>query len=433
MTKFIAKPATVLSGDLKIPGDKSISHRAIMLGSLTSGVTQVHGFLQSEDALSTLRAFTAMGVKIERNGDKVTIHGVGLDGLKQPSTSLNLGNSGTSVRLISGILAAQDFDSELIGDSSLSKRPMNRIINPLRQMGAVIEANNGKLPLKIKGGQKLRGIHYHLPVASAQVKSCLLLAGLYAQGETCIHQPTPTRDHTERLLKGLGYTINIRNNQICLMGGGKLKATQIHVPGDISSAAFFMVAATIAVNADISLIGVNINPTRTGVIDILKMMGANLTLSNRREIGGELLADIHIQSALLKGIHIPKKLIPLTIDEFPVVFIAAACAQGETVLTGAKELRVKESDRIQAMADGLNILGIKNEVLEDGIKIRGGELQKPRGVIHSHYDHRIAMAFAVASVRCKHAIEISKVDNIATSFPNFALLANSIGMKITQF
>ena len=432
MSKFIAKPATTLSGELKIPGDKSISHRSIMLGSLSEGVTKVSGFLEGEDALSTLKAFQAMGVKIEREDDNVTIHGVGIHGLKKPEKPLDLGNSGTSIRLMSGILAAQAFDSELVGDESLSKRPMGRVINPLKDMGAVIQSNDGKPPLKITGGQSLKGIHYDLPVASAQVKSCVLLAGLYADGDTCVTEPAPTRDHTERMLKGLGYDVRVNDNQMCLTGGGKLSATAIQVPSDISSAAFFMVAACIAPKSDITIMGVNINPTRTGVIDILKLMGANLTLANVREIGGELLADIRIKSSELKGIQIPKALVPLAIDEFPAVFIAASCAQGETILTGAKELRVKESDRIQVMADGLDILGVKNEVLDDGIKIQGGEFKEPTSIIESHHDHRISMSFAVASLRCAYPIEINGVDNVMTSFPNFVDLANSAGMDITE-
>ena len=432
MSKFIASPATSLSGDLKVPGDKSISHRSIMLGSLSRGITKVSGFLEGEDALSTLKAFQSMGVEIERNGDNVTIHGVGINGLEKPEKPLDLGNSGTSIRLMSGILAAQAFDCELIGDESLSKRPMNRVINPLKEMGAVIDSSNGKPPLKITGGQQLKGIQYDLPVASAQVKSCVLLAGLYAQGDTCVTEPAPTRDHTERMLKGLGYDVRVNGNQMCLTGGGELTATEIQVPSDISSAAFFMVAAAIAPKSDVTLLGVNINPTRTGVIDVLKLMGADLSLLNEREIGGELLADIHIRSSQLKGIHIPENLVPLAIDEFPAVFIAASCAQGETILTGAKELRVKESDRIQVMADGLNILGIENEVLEDGIKIQGGKFKQPAAIIESHHDHRISMSFAVASLRCDYPIEINGVDNVMTSFPNFVELANSAGMSIIE-
>ena len=432
MSRFIAKSTQSFFGNIKVPGDKSISHRSIMLGSLANGITKVTGFLEGEDALSTLKTFQAMGVKIEREGDNVTIYGVGINGLKKPDKPLDLGNSGTSMRLMSGILAAQAFDCELVGDESLSKRPMGRVINPLTAMGAVIDSNDGKPPLKITGGQSLKGIDYDLPVASAQVKSCVLLAGLYAKGKTCVTEPAPTRDHTERMLKGLGYEVRVNDNQMCLTGGGELTATDIQVPSDISSSAFFMVAACIAPQADITLTGVNINPTRTGVIDILKLMGANLTLSNECEIGGELLADIRIQSSELKGIQIPEALVPLAIDEFPAVFIAASCAQGETILTGAKELRVKESDRIQVMADGLSILGIENEVLEDGIKIQGGAFQKPTQIIESHHDHRISMSFAVASLRCDYPIEINGVDNVMTSFPNFVDLANSAGMNIKE-
>ncbi|KAA0453500.1 MAG: 3-phosphoshikimate 1-carboxyvinyltransferase [Candidatus Thioglobus sp.] len=432
MSKFIAKPAATLTGNLKVPGDKSISHRCIMLGSLANGTTEVSGFLQGADALATLSAFKQMGVKIERSGDKVRIHGVGLHGLKKPDAALNLGNSGTSMRLMAGILAAQDFDSELTGDASLSKRPMDRIITPLTQMGALIESNNGKPPLKIKGAQKLKGIEYHLPIASAQIKSCVLLAALYAQGKTCIIEPQTTRDHTERMLNGLGYELDMAANKICLSGGGKLKSAQFQVPSDISSAAFFMVAGCIAKHADITLEGVNINPTRTGVIDILQLMGANLTLSNKQEIGGELLADIRVKSSVLHGITIPTELVPLAIDEFPAIFIAASCAQGETHLNGAKELRVKESDRIQVMADGLDILGIKNQVLADGIKIQGGKFGKPSGIIQSAHDHRISMSFAIASLRCDYPLEIEGVENVATSFPDFVKLANTIGMNIAQ-
>ncbi len=432
MSNFVVSPANTLSGVVKVPGDKSISHRSIMLGSLAKGTTHISGFLEGEDALSTLKAFQDMGVKIQRDNDKVVVHGVGIHGLKKPKKALNLGNSGTSIRLMSGILSAQTFDVEMIGDQSLSKRPMGRVIDPLQSMGAVINSSDGKPPLKVKGGQTLHAINYELPVASAQVKSCILLAGLYAKGKTCVSEPAPTRDHTERMLKGLGYKVEVVDNQICVEGGGDLIATDIQVPSDISSAAFFMVAAAIAPSADITLAGVNINPTRTGVIDILKLMGAKISLQNEREIGGELLADIRVQSSKLKGIHIPEALVPLAIDEFPVIFIAASCAQGETILTGAKELRVKESDRIQAMADGLTILGIENTVLEDGIKIQGGDFQKPLSVIKSHHDHRISMSFAVASLRCDYPIEIHGVENVKTSFPNFVELANTAGMHIQE-
>ena len=432
MSNYITSIAGPLKGTIKVPGDKSISHRSIMLGSIADGVTKVSGFLEGEDSLATLSAFKDMGVKIERNGSNVTINGVGKYGLKEPINSLNLGNSGTSIRLMSGLLSAQSFDSELCGDESLSKRPMGRVIEPLRLMGADISGNDSKPPLLIKGGKQLSSIEYTLPVASAQIKSCLLLAGLYSDGKTTIIENGISRDHTERMLKGFGYDVTSSSNTISLMGGGSLKSCDIDVPSDISSAAFFMVAGCISENSSIVLEAVNINPTRTGVIDILRLMGGNLELLNQRLQAGELIADIKVTSSELKGIEIPENLVPLAIDEFPVLFIAASCAKGETVLTGARELRVKESDRIQVMADGLTALGIDNEVLDDGIRIIGGEFKEQTSSIKSHHDHRISMAFAIASVKSKFNIEIEGVDNVKTSFPNFVELANSIGMKIKE-
>ena len=415
-----------------MPGDKSISHRSIMLGSIANGVTNVSGFLEGEDSLATLKAFQQMGVQIERTGSNIAIRGVGKHGLKSPLEPLDLGNSGTSIRLMLGLLSAQSFNSQLCGDESLSKRPMARVIEPLSMMGALIDSYESKPPLSITGNQKLSAINYTLPVASAQIKSCLLLAGLYAEGETCIVENSTTRDHTERMLRGFGYPVNTSNGQISLMGGGELHACDIEVPSDISSAAFFIVAASIAKEADITLNAVNINPTRTGILDILDLMGANITLNNEKVAAGELVADIRVCSAKLRGIDIPQELVPLAIDEFPVIFIAASCATGETLLTGAKELRVKESDRIQVMADGLTILGIKNEVLEDGIRIQGGEFSKQNSVIKSHHDHRISMSFAIASSRSEYDIKIEGVDNVQTSFPNFVELANRIGMNIEE-
>jgi len=432
MISFNASSCHSLNGSIKVPGDKSISHRSIILGSIANGVTNVSGFLEGEDSLATLRAFQQMGVQIDRTRSNITIHGVGKHGLKSPSEPLDLANSGTSIRLMSGLLSAQSFNSQLCGDDSLSKRPMARIIEPLSMMGAVIDSYESKPPLSIIGNQKLSAINYTLPVASAQIKSCLLLAGLYADGETLIIENNTTRDHTERMLRGFGYPVNSSNGQISLMGGGELNACDIEVPSDISSAAFFIVAASIAKEADITLNAVNINPTRTGILDILNMMGANIKLTDERVIAGELVADIRVCSAELHGIDIPQELIPLAIDEFPVIFIAASCATGDTLLTGAKELRVKESDRIQVMADGLTALGIKNEVLEDGIRIQGGEFSKQNSVIKSHHDHRISMSFAIASSRSEYDIRIEGVDNVQTSFPNFVELANKIGMNIEE-
>ena len=432
MSNFLTSNSGPLKGSIKVPGDKSISHRSIMLGSIAEGVTRVSGFLEGEDSLATLNAFRDMGVQIERNGSNVVIHGVGMRGLKEPKNPLNLGNSGTSIRLMSGLLSAQNFDSKLCGDESLSTRPMGRVINPLREMGADIFGDDSRPPLTIKGGSRLSGIEYTLPVASAQIKSCLLLAGLYGEGITTVIENGISRDHTERMLRGFGYDVISSNNRISLLGGGSLKGCDIEVPSDISSAAFFMVAGCISKDSSITLNSVNINPTRTGVIDILKLMGGNIELLNQRLQAGELIADIKVSSSNLKGIQIPENLVPLAIDEFPVLFIAASCADGETVLTGAKELRVKESDRIQVMADGLTSLGIENHVLEDGIRILGGEFTKQASSIKSHHDHRISMAFAIASVRSKFDIEIEGVDNVKTSFPNFEVLANSIGMSIKQ-
>ena len=429
--RFRLQPGGSINGDIRVPGDKSISHRSIMLGSLAEGVTEVDGFLEGEDSLATLQAFRDMGVTIEGPDDgHVRIHGVGMGGLQAPRGPLYLGNSGTAMRLFSGLLAAQPFDSELTGDDSLSRRPMNRVADPLRAMGAVIDtAEGGRPPLKIRGGRKLSGIHYDMPVASAQVKSCLLLAGLYAEGMTSVHEPAPTRDHTERMLEGFGYHVHRDAATASVIGGGKLTAGHIDVPADISSAAFFLVAASIAEGSDLTLRHVGMNPTRTGVINILKMMGADIEVSNEREIGGEPVADLRVRSAQLSGIDIPEEQVPLAIDEFPVLFIAAACAEGRTVLRGAEELRVKESDRIQVMADGLRAVGVETTVTPDGIIIDGGQAIAG-GEVDSHGDHRIAMSFAVASLCATGEIVVNDCANVATSFPGFVELATRTGIRI---
>lgn len=427
---FKAQPGGAVSGSIRVAGDKSISHRSIMLGALAEGVTEVEGFLEGEDSLATLQAFRDMGVVIEgpHNG-RVRIHGVGLHGLKAPPGPIYLGNSGTGMRLFAGLLAGQAFDTELTGDASLSKRPMERVAKPLRMMGAQIESGEeGRPPLKIKGGCKLKGIHYDMPMASAQVKSCLLLAGMYAEGETRVTEPAPTRDHTERMLNGFGYKVNKEGAVASLQGGGAMQGGKIDVPSDISSAAFFMVAAAITPGADLEIQHVGLNPTRIGVVNILREMGADLTIDKLREVGGEPVGDIRVKYSPLKGIHIPEDQVPLAIDEFPVLFIAATCAEGETVLTGAEELRVKESDRIQVMADGLAQLGVRSEVKPDGIVIRGSTIQG--GAVHSHGDHRIAMAFTVAGLRSQGEIVINDCANVATSFPNFVQLAKRVGMRI---
>ena len=428
--QFVTSPNGKLIGTLRVPGDKSMSHRSIMLGSIAEGTTHVSGFLTGEDCIATMNAFRQMGVQIEGPVDKkVVIHGVGMHGLKAPKAALDMGNSGTAMRLMTGLLAGQSFDSTLIGDKSLSTRPMNRITNPLKSMGAVIEtAEIGRPPLRIKGANKLKGIHYDMPVASAQVKSAVLLAGLYAEGESSVSEPGITRDHSERMFRGFGYEVKTEGNRMSLKGGGKLTACNIDVPADISSAAFFMVGASIAEGSDLTLEHVGVNPTRTGVIDILKLMGADITLSNEKEVGGEPVADIRIRSAKLKGIQIPEALVPLAIDEFPVLFIAAACAEGETVLTGAEELRVKESDRIQVMADGLNACGIDAKATPDGIIIQAGQLTS--GSVDSHGDHRIAMAFAIAGLRANGQITINDCANVNTSFPDFIELASGVGLGV---
>lgn len=429
---YHVSPGGRLSGRLRVPGDKSISHRAIMLGALADGITEISGFLEGADCLATLEAMRALGVRIEKQGEgKVRVHGVGIDGLRSAITPMDLGNSGTSMRLMTGILAGQPFDSMLVGDSSLSKRPMRRIIEPLSRMGAVVEASSdGTPPLRITGRQKLRGIHYDMPVASAQVKSALLLAGLYADGETCVSEPAPTRDHTERMLQGFGYMLTCKEGRVCLNGGGRLRGLPVDVPGDISSAAFFLVAASLAPDSDLLLEHVGVNPTRTGIIDILRLMGADINIENLREIGGEPVADINVRYAPLHGIDIPEDLVPLAIDEFPAIFIAAAYASGQTRLTGAAELRVKESDRIQVMADGLQACGVTASPMPDGIVIQGGTGLMKGAAIDSHGDHRIAMAFAMGGHCAKSSIDIHDCANVDTSFPGFVTLAGKAGLDI---
>ena len=427
---FRMKAGGAVNGTIRVAGDKSISHRSIMLGALAEGITEVEGFLEGEDSLATLQAFRDMGVVIEGpESGKVKIHGVGVNGLKAPPGPIYLGNSGTGMRLFSGLLAGQAFDTELTGDESLSKRPMERVAGPLRLMGASIESNEGgRPPLRIKGGQSLKGIQYDMPMASAQVKSCLLLAGMYAEGETRVTEPAPTRDHTERMLNGFGYSVSRDGAIATLQGGGSLKGGKIDVPADISSAAFFMVAASITPGANLLLQHVGLNPTRVGIINILRLMGADIVIESETEVGGEPVGDIRVKYAPLKGIHIPEDQVPLAIDEFPVLFIAATSAEGETILTGAEELRVKESDRIQVMADGLAQLGVRTEVRHDGIAIKQSKIQG--GVVHSHGDHRIAMSFAVASLIAEGDITIQDCANVATSFPNFVALAQQVGMNI---
>lgn len=428
---YVVTKAGPLSGEFRVPGDKSISHRSIILGALADGVTEVSGFLDGLDCLATRDAFRAMGVRIEGpEAGCLRIHGVGMDGLTAPDQPLDLGNSGTSMRLLAGLLCAQPFDSTLTGDASLSRRPMRRVIDPLSRMGAVIHgSDHGTPPLEIRGGRPLRGIHHISSVASAQVKSALLLAGLYASGETRVDEPAPSRDHTERMLEAFGYPIQREALSVRLNGGHRLRAAPVQVPADLSSAAFFLVGASIAPGSEILLRDVGINPTRTGVIQILRAMGADIRIERERLFGAEPVADLRVRSAPLHGIEIPEALVPLAIDEFPVLFVAAACAEGETVLTGAAELRVKESDRIQVMADGLARLGVVADPRPDGIRIQGGALNGGR--IESHGDHRIAMAFAVAALHAEGSIEIGDCANVETSFPGFAKTAVAAGLEVS--
>ncbi|MFL6713154.1 MAG: 3-phosphoshikimate 1-carboxyvinyltransferase [Sulfurifustis sp.] len=423
-------PGGRLQGDLRVPGDKSISHRSVMLGALAEGATAVEGLLEGEDVLCTIAAFRRMGVTIDSpHAGQVAIAGRGMHGLTAPDGPLDMGNSGTAMRLMAGILAAQPFDSVLIGDPSLSRRPMKRVAEPLGTMGALIETTEGgRPPLSIRGGRRLAGIRYALPVPSAQVKSALLLAGLYASGETVVTEPAPTRDHTERMLRAFGYDIGVSGATVTVRGGGRLVGTRIEVPADISSAAFFLVGASIAAGSDIVLRGVGINPTRIGVLNVLRQMGANIETLNERMAGGEPVADLRVRGARLRGIRIPEDQVPLAIDELPVVLIAAALADGETVLSGAEELRVKESDRIAAMAAGFAAVGVEARETPDGMIVQGGRMRG--GVVDSRGDHRIAMAFAIAALVSEGPITVRDCKNVDTSFPGFASLARSAGLGI---
>jgi 3-phosphoshikimate 1-carboxyvinyltransferase len=431
MSEFVVEPCAGIAGRVRVPGDKSISHRALMLGAIASGTTQVDGFLEGEDCLATLRAVASLGVNVQRPASgEVVIEGVGLRGLGRPRALLDMGNAGTAMRLFMGLLSAQGFDSELVGDESLMRRPMERVAKPLRAMGAQIETQDGRPPVRIRGGAALHGLRYEMPVASAQVKSAVLLAGLYAEGETTVVEPAVTRDHTERMLQSFGANVVARGGSATVLPAAQLEAARISVPGDFSSAAFFIVAACIGAREPFVIEGVGVNPTRTGLLEMLALMGADLRLLNHRSAGAEPVADIEVRPARLRGIRVPERLVPLAIDEFPAFFIAAACADGETRVTGAEELRVKESDRIAVMARGLDALGVPNEVLADGLRIEGGPFGG--GVVDSHGDHRVAMSFAVASLRASAPIEIRDVANVGTSFPGFAATARSVGLRLTE-
>ena len=426
---FRIEPSNSIIGKVNIPGDKSISHRAIILAAIADGESRIKNFLQGEDTLATIRVFQKMGVNIKNDGDIIIVKGVGLHGLRAENPTLDFGNSGTSVRLLSGLLSAQNFSSQLIGDESLMKRPMSRIINPLQKMNAKINCTDlGTLPIKIEGGQKIEGIEYELPIFSAQLKSCLLLAGLYAEGTTKIIENMATRDHTERMLANFSHSVIKKGNQISIKKADRLIGCEIIVPGDFSSAAYFIVAAILTPNSNIILENVGVNPTRNAMIKIMKLMGADVELKNERLESGEPVATIYAKTSKLIGIDIPEELVPVAIDELPIILVAAACAKGKTKLSGAAELRVKESDRIQSMLDGFISLGIKVKALEDGMIIEGGQYNG--GVINSNDDHRIAMAFSIAGIIAKAPIIINSCKNVATSFPEFVDTAKHLGMNI---
>ena len=409
-----------------------MSHRSVMFGAMAHGITEVEGFLDGEDALHTLEAFQDMGVKIERPAaQQLRIHGNGIAGIKKPEKEIYLGNAGTGMRLMAGVLAGLQIPCTISGDESLSRRPMGRVVNPLKEMGADISTNaDGTPPITINGGAALKAIEYTCPMASAQVKSCVLLAGLHATGTTVVHEPEVTRDHTERMLRGFGVDVKTDGLTASIAGGQSLKATSIIVPGDISSAAFFLVGASMVPGASLTIEGVGLNPTRRGVIDILRLMGADIVELNGRESGGEPVADLQVTGTQLKGITVPENLVSLAIDEFPALFVAAANATGETIVTGAEELRVKETDRIQVMTDGLRVLGVDVVDTPDGAKIMGGSVGG--GTVDSKGDHRTAMAFAIAGLRAQQPITVLDCDNVATSFPNFVELSAGAGLRISE-
>lgn len=428
---FVVSPGGRLSGRIRVPGDKSISHRALILGAIAEGVTRITGFLESADCVATRNALQTMGVGIETGSDALVVHGAGSRGLRAPHKVLDLGNSGTAMRILCGVLAGQDFVSTLTGDASLRGRPMRRVIEPLGRMGATIESNQGHAPLTVHGCKELKPLRYELPVASAQVKSALLLAGLNAAGYTWLREPGPSRDHTERMLESFGCVCLRTDGWLGVHGGAALRGAEIAVPGDLSSAAFFLVGATIHPDSHLVLECVGVNPTRSGVISLLQKMGADIRLLNERKLGNEPVADIEVKSAALHGIHVTSEQVPLAIDEIPALMIAAALARGDTVLEGAAELRVKESDRLQAIADGLRALGIKVELWTDGMRVTGAGNFKG-GEVASHGDHRIAMAFAMAGLRSQAPVRVLDCRNVDTSFPGFVALARGAGLDLTE-
>jgi 3-phosphoshikimate 1-carboxyvinyltransferase len=427
--QFLVTPSALIDGTVTIPGDKSVSHRALMLGSIAEGQTNVCGFLAGEDCLATLAAMKSMGVSIEQGDSaEITIDGVGLDGLEMASGPLDLGNSGTAMRLMAGLLCGQTFDSVLTGDESLTGRPMQRIITPLSAMGARIDSRDGMPPLSIHGASVLHGIDYEMPVASAQVKSAVLLAGLYADGETIVVEPATTRDHTERMFGSMGVKVHTSDNRISLAGGQSLAGRSVQVPADLSSAAFVILATLLAERADVLIDNVGVNPTRTGVIDILQAMGADISLEQPRLLGQEPVANIRVRSSKLQGGPVDPALVSLAIDEFPVLFVAAAAARGKTTFSGIGELRVKESDRIAAMASGLRALGIEVEESSDGAVVHGGHFDG--GIVESYGDHRIAMSLAVAGATAREPVTVRDVAAVDTSFPGFCDCLSALNIDI---
>ena len=430
-----------LAGRVTVPGDKSISHRSLMLSALAVGESRVEGLLEGEDVLATAAAMRAMGATIERSADGVwTIHGVGVGGLLQPQAALDMGNSGTSTRLLMGLVSSHAVTATFVGDASLSKRPMGRVIDPLSTMGAEFTASpGGRLPLMVRGIVPAVPIAYRLPVASAQVKSAILLAGLNAPGITRVIEPVPTRDHSERMLKGFGADLSVETEAngtriISLVGEAELKPQHIVVPGDASSAAFPVVAALIVPGSDIVVENVGLNPTRAGLFDMLRAMGGTILIENARTVGGEPVADLRVKASPLHGIEVPPAIAPSMIDEFPILFVAAALAKGRTVTRGLEELRVKESDRLALMAEGLRRCGARVEELEDGLVIDGTDGQPLAGnerlpTVSTQLDHRIAMSFAVASLASRDGIRVDDRAPIATSFPTFVSMMETLGVE----
>ncbi len=418
-----------LRGELAVPGDKSVSHRALMFGAIAEGVSHIRGFLEGEDTRATAAILGKLGVRFETPapGERV-VHGVGLHGLRGSAEELDCGNAGTGMRLLAGLLAGQGFDSTLVGDESLSRRPMRRVTDPLASMGASIDTNDGMPPLRIHGGAGLKGVTYRPPVASAQIKSALLLAGLYAEGFTEVIEPHPTRDYTESMLKAFGWPIEYSPGRARVEGGHTLRAVDVDVPADFSSAAFFIVAACIVPGSELRLKAVGLNPRRTGLLAALELMGADIRVENERTSGGEDIGDLVVRHAPLHGVALPLEIVPDMIDEFPALFVAAAVADGMTTIRGAAELRVKESDRIASMANGLKACGVLVDELPDGAIIRGGTIGGGR--IDSHGDHRIAMSFAIAGLVASAPITIGDCANVATSFPGFMELANGVGFRL---